>query len=220
MVFCTNCGAQNQDNAQFCTGCGAHLTTGVAHTSGQPPAPLGPPPPIQPGPSLSPPVSYTPTTPGPPLPPGATYAQWADRVVGYLIDSLLVGAGMLVLYLVLGGLFAMLAGTGSNLASGMCCVMILIFPVATLLVGLYNRVYLVATRGSSIGQGIMKLKVVDINGNLLSMQTALIRLLAQVGLSFVPMVGPLLDLLWPLWDEKRQTLHDKAVGSFVLKLPS
>src|SRR5450432_1823497 len=144
MVFCTNCGAQNQDNAQFCTGCGAHLSTAVAPTSGQPPEPMGPPPPIQPGPSLSPPVSYaTPvspaTSPGPPLPPGATYAQWADRVVGYLIDSLLVGAGMLVLYLVLGGLFAMLSGLGSNLAGGMCCVMILIFPVATLLVGLYNR---------------------------------------------------------------------------------
>jgi uncharacterized RDD family membrane protein YckC len=225
MVFCTNCGAQNQDNAQFCTGCGAHLSTAVAPTSGQPSEPMGPRPPIQPGPSLSPPVSYpTPVSyaasPGPPLPPGATYAVWADRVVGYLIDSLLVGAGMLVLYLVLGGLFAMLAGLGSNLAGGMCCMMILIFPLATLLVGLYNRVYLVAQRGSSIGQGIMKLKVVDINGNLLNMQTALIRLLAQVGLSFVPMVGPLLDLLWPLWDEKRQTLHDKAVGSFVLKLPS
>jgi len=24
--------------------------------------------------------------------------------------------------------------------------------------------------------------------------------------------------MWPLWDEKRQTLHDKAVGSFVLKM--
>jgi uncharacterized RDD family membrane protein YckC len=113
----------------------------------------------------------------------------------------------------------MLSGLGSNVASGMCCVMVLIFPVATLLVGLYNRVYLVSQRGSSIGQGVMKLKVVDVNGNLLTQGTAMIRLLAQVALSFVPIAGPLLDLLWPLWDEKRQTLHDKAVGSFVLKMP-
>jgi uncharacterized RDD family membrane protein YckC len=217
MTFCTNCGAQNQDNAQFCTGCGGRLNTALAATPGHTPAPAGPPPAFQPGPPLQPGVSYS--TPGPPLPPGATYAQWADRVVGYLIDSLLVGAGMLVLYLVLGSVLAMLSGLGSNLAGGMCCMMILIFPVATLLVGLFNRVYLVAQRGSSIGQGVMKLKVVDINGNLLTMGTALIRLLAQVGLSFVPMVGPLLDLLWPLWDEKRQTLHDKAVGSYVLKMP-
>ena len=153
------------------------------------------------------------------MPPGATYAQWADRVAGYLIDSLLVGAGMLALYFVLGGLLAVMGGLGSGAANGTCCMMILLFPLATLLVGFFNRVYLVAQRGASIGQGVMNLKVVDINGNLLSMGTAFIRLLAQVALSFVPMVGPLLDLLWPLWDEKRQTLHDKAVGSYVLKLP-
>jgi uncharacterized RDD family membrane protein YckC len=125
---------------------------------------------------------------------------------------------MLVLYLVLGGLFAMMAGLGSALGGGMCCMMILLFPVSSLLVGLFNGVYLVAQRGASIGQGVMNLKVVDINGNLLSTGTAFIRLIARVALGFVPMVGPLLDLLWPLWDEKRQTLHDKAVGSYVLKL--
>jgi uncharacterized RDD family membrane protein YckC len=130
----------------------------------------------------------------------------------------LVGVGMGVLYLVLGGLFAMMAGLGSNIAGGMCCMMILLFPVSSLLVGLFNGVYLVAQRGASIGQGVMNLKVVDINGNLLSTGTAFIRLIARVALGFVPMVGPLLDLLWPLWDEKRQTLHDKAVGSYVLKL--
>jgi uncharacterized RDD family membrane protein YckC len=146
------------------------------------------------------------------------YALWVDRVVGYVIDLVLVGVGMGVLYLVLGGLFAMMAGLGSNFAGGMCCMMILLFPVSSLLVGLFNGVYLVAQRGASIGQGVMNLKVVDINGNLLSTGTAFIRLIARVALGFVPMVGPLLDLLWPLWDEKRQTLHDKAVGSYVLKL--
>jgi len=216
MAFCTNCGAPNDDNAQFCTGCGAHLTTAVAQTPGQSPAPAGTPPPAQPYASQQT-AAYS--TPGPPLPPGAAYAQWADRVIGYLIDSVIVGAVMFVLYLIMGGLLAALGSMGSNLAGGMCCVMILLFPISTLLVGLYNRVYLVAQRGASIGQGIMHLKVVDINGNLLTMGTAVIRLLAQVALSFVPVVGPLLDLLWPLWDEKRQTLHDKAVGSFVLKMP-
>jgi uncharacterized RDD family membrane protein YckC len=220
MAFCTNCGTQNQDHAQFCTGCGSRLSTAVAGTPGQSPGhveqAVGQPLPGQPAP-YQPGATYS--APGPPLPPGATYAEWADRVVGYLIDSLLVGAGMLVLYLVLGSLFAMLAGARSDLAGPMCCMLIVLFPISTLLVGFFNRVYLVAQRGSSIGQGVMRLKVVDINGNLLTMGTALIRLLAQVGLSFLPFVGPLLDLLWPLWDEKRQTLHDKAVGSYVLKMP-
>jgi len=224
MAFCTNCGSPNQDGAQFCTGCGARLSTAPAAPL-QPLAPPGSLSPVQPAPPPVPPpqpFQSTPsyTSPGPPLPPGATYAVWADRVVGYLIDSLLVGAGMLILYVVLGSLLSLMAGMGSQAAGGMCCMMIVLFPLATLLVGFFNRVYLVAQRGSSVGQGVMHLKVVDINGNLLTMGTAFIRLLAQVALSFVPMVGPLLDLLWPLWDEKRQTLHDKAVGSYVLKLPS
>src|ERR1022692_2038201 len=207
MAFCTNCGAQNQDNAQYCTGCGSPIRAALETPPGQ----LSPVPDV-----LHPPtVSYS---AGPPLPPGAMYALWVDRVVGYVIDLVLVGVGMGVLYLVLGGLFAMMAGLGSNFAGGMCCMMILLFPVSSLLVGLFNGVYLVAQRGASIGQGVMNLKVVDINGNLLSTGTAFIRLIARVALGFVPMVGPLLDLLWPLWDEKRQTLHDKAVGSYVLKL--
>ena len=209
MPFCTNCGSQNQDAAQFCTGCGASLGGTPAVAAAQPPGYLTPP---QPTAATT---SYT--LPGPPMPAGATYAQWGDRVVGYIIDSLIVAAVMGVLYFALGSL--LVAAAGSSASGAICCVMIALFPVSSLLVGLYNRVYLVSQRGSSIGQGIMHLKVVDINGNLLTMGTATIRLLAQVGLSFLPLVGPLLDLLWPLWDERRQTLHDKAVSAFVLKMP-
>lgn len=211
MTYCTNCGAANQPGAQFCVSCG--------HRFGSAPAlPAVPPmgtPAITPQTFGS--ISSAPAFVGPLL--GATYATWADRAIGYIIDSILVGAGMGVLYLFAGALMTMLSGIGAHgLAGGMCCLMILLFPVATLLVGLFNRVYLVSTRGASIGQGVMHLRVVDLDGKLLTMSTAFIRLLAQVALCFVPFVGPLLDLLWPLWDEKRQTLHDKAVGSFVLKV--
>jgi len=72
-------------------------------------------------------------------------------------------------------------------------------------------------RGYSVGQGLMKLKVVDAHGNLIPTGTAVLRLLCTVGLQFVPVVGGFLDLLWPLWDKERQTLHDKAVGTYVIK---
>jgi uncharacterized RDD family membrane protein YckC len=144
------------------------------------------------------------------------YAPWATRVLGYMIDSVLVGAVMLLLYLVLGGMMTTFATVGANhAAGGLCCLMIVLFPCSTLLVGLINRVYLVANRGYSIGQGVVRVKVVDANGNLLTIGTAFIRLLAQAAMGFVPIL-PLLDLLWPLWDDRRQTLHDKAVGSFVI----
>jgi uncharacterized RDD family membrane protein YckC len=97
--------------------------------------------------------------------------------------------------------------------------LLLLFPVATLLVGFYNSVYLIAQRGFSIGQCVVKVKVVDAYGNLLTQGTAFVRLLARVGLGFVPF-GSLLDMLWPLWDDRRQTLHDKAVGCYVVNNPS
>ena len=126
---------------------------------------------------------------------------------------------MLVLYLVLGTMLAAIAGLGGHgAAGGMCCLMIILFPVATLLVGLYNRVYLVSQRGFSIGQGVVKVKVVDAYGRLLSQGTALLRLVVQAALGFVPFL-PVLDLLWPLWDDRRQTLHDKAVNCYVINNP-
>jgi uncharacterized RDD family membrane protein YckC len=37
-------------------------------------------------------------------------------------------------------------------------------------------------------------------------------------LFWVLLVPGLLDVLWPLWDPKKQTLHDKLVGSVVVRV--
>jgi uncharacterized RDD family membrane protein YckC len=100
---------------------------------------------------------------------------------------------------------------------GFCCVMILLFPLATLFVGIYNSVFLVAQRGYSIGQGVVKIMVVDSNRTLLTTGSAFVRLLVKVVMGFVPFL-PILDLLWPLWDPRRQTLHDKAVNCYVINM--
>jgi uncharacterized RDD family membrane protein YckC len=167
-----------------------------------------------------------PAAPGarPPSVFDAGYATWGNRVVGFLIDGLLVGGAMLVLSLVLGTFLGGLASLGGRHGAdtaihGTCCMLLVLLPVATLLVGLYNSVYLISQRGFSIGQGVVKVKVVDAYGNLLTQGTAFVRLLARVGLGFVPF-GSMLDLLWPLWDERQQTLHDKAVGCYVVNNPS
>jgi len=146
----------------------------------------------------------------------AGYASWGNRAVGFIIDGLLVGVGMAILYFFAAAMLAGIAGlAGHGAFGGMCCMFFLLFPVATLLVGLYNGVYLIALRGYSIGQGVVHIKVVDAAGNLLSQGTAFLRLVVRVGLSFVPFL-PLLDMLWPLWDERGQTLHDKAVNCYVV----
>jgi uncharacterized RDD family membrane protein YckC len=206
MIFCAKCGASMNEGTAFCPSCGSPQAPAAA--------------PSQPAWSQA---GWTqPAAPGarPPSVFDAGYATWATRVGGYLIDILLVGVGMLVLYFVLGTMLTGIAGVGGhNAASGMCCMLLLLFPIATLVVGFYNSIYLIAQRGFSIGQGVVKIKVVNAYGNLLTQGTAFVRLLVRVALSLVPF-GTMLDLLWPLWDERGQTLHDKAVGCYVVNNPS
>ncbi len=96
-----------------------------------------------------------------------------------------------------------------------------ILVVMGMLAIVYNKIYLVGTRGASVGQGVMKLKVVDASGANVSMGKAALRQIAAVGISLTPILGTIaqfVDLLWPLWDKKRQTLHDKAADAFVVKV--
>jgi uncharacterized RDD family membrane protein YckC len=151
------------------------------------------------------------------------YAEWIDRVLAALIDGALNIALMIVLFIIFGALTAASAGVGGDdnpLPGGILCLGMLITFVSVFGLGIFNKIYLVSKRGSSIGQGVMKLKVVDAAGNIPPMGTLLIRLLVQVGMSFIPFLSiflVLLDVLWPLWDEQKQTLHDKAAGTFVIK---
>jgi uncharacterized RDD family membrane protein YckC len=150
--------------------------------------------------------------------PNLPYATWADRVIGFLIDQFLVVLAMIALGVLGFGLVAGAVGLSSHDGTGgILCLLFLLFPFATLAVGFYNTVYLVATRGASLGQGVMKLRVISATGGNLTMGTAFIRLLVRVVLSIIPIVA-VINLLWPLWDEQRQTLHDKAVGCFVIKV--
>ena len=187
------------DGTAYCPGCGAAQLGAAA------PAPAAP---VQPVPAGSYPAVFA-----------AGYASWGNRVVGFLIDSLLVGVGMAVLYFLAATVLAGIAGlAGRSAFRGMCCMFFFLFPVATLVVGLFNGVYLIALRGYSIGQGVVHIKVVDASGNLLTQTTAFLRLVVRTGLSIVAFL-PVIDLLWPLWDERGQTLHDKAVNCYVVNNP-
>jgi uncharacterized RDD family membrane protein YckC len=161
-------------------------------------------------------------------PGGRPYAEWGDRALAALIDGALVMAGVIVLWIVIGiigGVGSAALGSisedlGGLVGSASCCIFFVLPPVAAFLVGLYNKVYLISQRGYSIGQGVMNLKVVMGDGGPVQMGTAILRLLVQMGLGVIPFVGfilAILNLLWPLWDPQKQTLHDKAVGTFVIK---
>lgn len=209
-MYCPKCGGAVAAGAAFCPTCGANLQSAAS----PPPASVSP--------------VYAAPAYGAAAPPQRVwdYATWGTRAIGYIIDALLVGAGMAVLYLVVGAVFTSMFrlpdwGYGGVNAfapmRGFCCMWVLLFPLATLLVGIYNSVILVAQRGYSIGQGVVKVMVVDAGGNLITTGAAWIRLLVCVAFGFLPFL-PVLDLLWPLWDARRQTLHDKTVNCYVINM--
>ncbi len=214
-MYCPKCGASVAPDAPFCSTCGATLRSAPAAPPPQYGAPATP--------QYAAPAPAYAGVPATPQVPAWDYATWGTRALGYIVDALLVGVGMAVLYLLLGAVLAAMLTpllgfrAGHALGSGFCCFMVVLFPLATLLVGFYNNVYLLASRGYSIGQGVVHVKTVDGSGNLLTMGAAIIRLLVRVAFGFVPFL-PLLDLLWPLWDVRRQTLHDKAVNSYVVNM--
>lgn len=151
------------------------------------------------------------------------YATWGQRVLGALVDSgAALGVGLL-LYLVLVLPAILLGGIGNDPGPGN-----VVFPLFGMgLFGLayfgfyiFNEVYLRAKRGATIGQGVVGLKTVTASGELPSMITSVLRLVVKLGLGAIPCLGIVLsivDYLFPLWDEKKQTIHDKAVSTFVIK---
>src|ERR1041384_5849926 len=242
MAICASCGTNNVDGTKFCVQCGAALAPSpgawrtpteelnAPATGGQQTAP-----PTQPYNAPTPNVTFQ-TPPPPPVIYGqqaptvvgygaATmpYAEWGDRVIAALIDGGINIAIMIVLFIIFGvfaGIGGAVGGSDSAAPGVIFCLGTFIAFVSVFGFGLYNKIFLVSKRGSSIGQNFQKLKVVDASGSIPSMGTLLIRLLAQVGLGIVPIVNwilVLLDLLFPLWDEKKQTIHDKAAGTFVIK---
>lgn len=241
MATCASCGTNNVEGTKFCVSCGAtlapapgswragteELQTPPGGSTESSYAPTG-----SPSSSYTPPVysapqptsMYAPSAAGVPGAYGQMrYAEWIDRVLAALIDGALTFAVMIVLFFIFGALTAASAGVGGDdnpLPGGILCLGMLVTSISIFGLGIFNKVYLVSKRGASIGQGVMNLRVVDATGNIPPLGTLLIRLLVQVGMSFVPIVAfflVLLDVLWPLWDEQKQTLHDKAAGTFVVK---
>jgi uncharacterized RDD family membrane protein YckC len=75
---------------------------------------------------------------------------------------------------------------------------------------LYNC-YLLGRDGATIGKRLMKVKVLDAQGQPLGFGKAFLRELVKQALGGFCFIL----LLWPLWDEQKQGLQDKMFGTHV-----
>lgn len=174
---------------------------------GYPPPPPGGgyPPPPPPPPGGYPGGGYPPPYPGSGYPPPYEGGQqagmlsgWWRRVGATIIDGLIFGIPT-------GFILGVLGVTGYA-TSAISQVVFFFYLVAML-----GR-----PAGQTIGNKAVNTMVVDADtqGPIGSSRAA-IRSIVGVVLNLT-VIGGILDWLWPLWDARNQTLHDKAANSLVV----
>lgn len=201
--------------------------------SGLPPYPgTAPPPPPYPGGSSGPDAWYQPPHQGPGgpggyyYPPGspppggsglppdgagrgtALYAGYLARVGGLILDSILLSVVSLI-YLLPDHAFRT-TNSRVHLPPGTV--------VVTLLIGALYAGLMIGLRGQTLGMMAVRVRAVDATtGQLIGVWRAIGRDLLERLLGFLFFLPLVLDLLFPLWDPRRQTLHDKATNTVVVR---
>jgi uncharacterized RDD family membrane protein YckC len=154
---------------------------------------------------------------GPVGPNGAPLAGYGLRLGGWIIDAVLL---WVVLALILWPLHAYRRVHETGNAHGMTLhangVGILIPAVAVILYGMF---LCGSARGQTIGMMIVRVRVVDANsGGPIGMARALGRGAFEYLMAAIVFIPWVVDMLFPLWDQRRQTLHDKVTNSVVVRV--
>lgn len=167
-----------------------------------------------------------------PEPRQAVVAGWGRRFGAYLIDNILLGVPLgFYIFSNVSTQFASMAGsvdpvTGqpdpAGMESFMADIIALQFKVNLIYVALAAVYYIVChgSIGQTIGKMAVGIRLVRTDGEKAGWAEALKRAIINPAAYLVPGVGGLaviLNGLWPLWDEKKQSLGDKVAGTLVVE---
>jgi uncharacterized RDD family membrane protein YckC len=161
-------------------------------------------------------------------PPVAGHWQlsgWWRRVGAYVIDGIVIAVGALILLAIVGALTGggLLINDTAGVIGFMVGVLIwgLFVFVAALL---YAPLRMSKTNGQTLGRMALGIRVVRANGQRIDFGYAALRevvvkwlLFNVIAGSFTFGLAPLIDNLWPLWDEENRALHDMIVDSRVVR---
>jgi uncharacterized RDD family membrane protein YckC len=181
--------------------------------------PAPPPPPPAPPPGYAPPQPYGQPAPGygyaypaPPAgpAPGIAYAGFLARTGAFILDSLMFVVPFIAFITVI----AAYANQGASSNSAGVAIGV-IGLVATCLAYLAYTIVLPA-QGGTLGMRALRLRVARLdNGANIGMALSLGRWLVYLGIGVVGFGW--LDVLWVIWDDRKQSLHDKAVATVVVR---
>jgi uncharacterized RDD family membrane protein YckC len=124
--------------------------------------------------------------------PSGPRASFGVRLVAYILDAVIVGVAGVILS-VFGGRAGGLLGLFAGLA--------------------YFTYFEGSPSGQTIGKRALNIRVVDFStGGTIGYSRAAVRYLMRLVSGFVCLLG----YLWMLWDQERQTWHDKVANSVVV----
>lgn len=150
------------------------------------------------------------------------YASWLVRVGAYLIDGLLLFAATYVIARLLGvhSLTHLAKKQSTEVSRAIEEFSIIDYA----LVFLYATVLLTSRWSATLGMRLSGIRLETVDGSKATLARVAGRMAIVLAASLLALAGPLgivvflavvVDLLWPLWDERRQTLHDKLAGTVV-----
>ena len=132
----------------------------------------------------------------------APYADFGSRVGAFLIDGVIIFA-----------IFLALIAVGIVSRAGGAFVFVGFFAVG----GVVYKPLMEGSRGQTLGKMAVNIKVVRaIDAGPIGYGEAFLRWLIGAVVGFIPL-GSVIDLLWPLWDPYKQTLHDKVAKTIVVR---
>ncbi len=234
-MTCPRCGTENAAGNRFCMKCGADMTattpveassagaTGSGFGYTPQPAMSGDPSPgmqeryggagYAPGSNgYTAPPQFAPNPAG--YGPGPNVgmvdlnqlAGIGPRFVSYIIDALVVIAGLIVV-----GIVAAILG-----AIHLGAINVLLFFVYYVAAIVYMPYFWVTRAGQTIGMKAMHVRVVKTNGSPVTVGSAILRI---IGFYIVDSIifGIPVGILWCLWDAKRQCWHDKMADTIVIR---
>jgi uncharacterized RDD family membrane protein YckC len=147
-------------------------------------------------------------------------AGWGSRFGAVLLDGLVILAAAIVLFAP--GIVALVAG-----ADAFGIILLILGGIAYLVVAVMYGAYFTARDGDRNGQTLGKqwvgIRAVRDNGQPFDIGSGLMRefviknlLFWTVGSWFL-YIPPLLDSLWPLWDDQNRALHDMIASTHVVR---
>ena len=193
-MFCTRCGATNEDNARFCSGCGMSFL------------PAGPPAGVAPTGFAAAPAMAGPVF---------RYAGFWRRFVAMIIDSVIFSP-IVILFILSTGIFGAILHPGGDLQGlgGAMLVMSVLGFATVLLVGswLYHTWMESSRYQATLGKMALGIIVTDMNGQRISFGRANGRFFGKWVSGMVMNIG----YLMAAFTDKKQALHDMLAGCLVI----